>query len=261
MADPAPAWLAATVIVLRPGDLGPEVLLLQRSQKSGFFPSAWVFPGGGVDKVDGTLPTRGTVHGLADDATCFAVAAVRECLEEAGVWLGDGAVPDDLRDRLNAGSASLMDTPDLVPDLDRLEEWARWITPVIRPRRFDTRFFLAVVTRDEVAHAAHDSRETVDSQWLRPRDALASEGVFLAPPTFRTLEELAAVIDDVDGDLPAVMAHARARAVAAILPRAAKNEDGGAVLTLPGHATYPSDAPAPGPKRIVWRGSGWRSEA
>jgi 8-oxo-dGTP pyrophosphatase MutT (NUDIX family) len=261
VAEPAPAWPAATVVVLRPSDSGPEVLLLQRSQKSGFFPSAWVFPGGGVDDVDRSLLTRGAVVGLPMSATCFAVAAVRECLEEAGVWLGEGVVPPDLRDRLNAGTATMTDAPGLVPDLDRLEQWAHWVTPVGRPRRFDTRFFVAVVSPEDVAHAAHDSRETVDSQWLRPRDALAAEGVFLAPPTFRTLEELAAVIDEVGGDLPDLMSRARGRLVTAIEPRAARGEDGGAVLTLPGHSTFPSDTPAPGPKRIVWRGSGWRSEA
>ena len=43
---------AATVMIFRQSDTGPEVLLLQRSRQVGFFPSAWVFPGGRVDDTD-----------------------------------------------------------------------------------------------------------------------------------------------------------------------------------------------------------------
>lgn len=256
----ADARPAATVIVLRPGADGPEVLLLQRSQRSGFFPHAWVFPGGRVDVTDHTAATRGVVDGLPTDAGAFAVAAVRECFEEAGVWLGDGTPPDGLRDRLNAREATLADAPMLVADLDRLEQWAWWITPEAEPRRYDTRFFVTVVTRDEVAHAAPDSRETVDARWLRPADALAAGDVFLAPPTFRTLEELSALAASTGGALDGMMAAAARRPVAPIQPRIEKDASGAMTIILPGDPSHPSDTPAPGPKRIVWVGTGWRSE-
>lgn len=260
MADVAVPRPAATVVVLRPGADGPEVLLLQRSQKSGFFPHAWVFPGGRVDAADATAPTEGRIDGLPGDARAFAVAAVRECFEEAGVWLGHGAPPDDLRDRLNARDATLADAPMLVADLERLEQWAWWITPEAEPKRYDTRFFVTAVTLDEVAHAAHDSRETVDSRWLRPADALAAGDVFLAPPTFRTLEELAALVAETAGDLVALMTRARDRAVTPIQPKLERSETGAVTIILPGDPAHPSEQPAPGPKRIVWRGQGWRSE-
>ena len=44
----SPVRKAATVIVLRPGLAEPELLMLRRSRKAGFFPNAWVFPGGRV---------------------------------------------------------------------------------------------------------------------------------------------------------------------------------------------------------------------
>jgi 8-oxo-dGTP pyrophosphatase MutT (NUDIX family) len=72
-----PARQAATAIVLRDGDAGPEVLLVQRNPDSRFMGGAWVFPGGAVHE---------------DDAD-HAAAALRELEEEAGVRL---AAPDRL---------------------------------------------------------------------------------------------------------------------------------------------------------------------
>ena len=83
---------AATVIVFRQGVQGPELIMVKRSRKSGFFPSAWVFPGGRVDASDNDFPHVGTVEQLEDKS--FAVAAVRECFEEAGCWLGKGNPPN-----------------------------------------------------------------------------------------------------------------------------------------------------------------------
>ena len=65
---------AASIVVLRDSDAGPEVLLVQRNPEQRFMGGAWVFPGGAVH---------------ADDAD-HAAAAVRELEEEAGVALPDG---------------------------------------------------------------------------------------------------------------------------------------------------------------------------
>ena len=43
---------AATVLLLRDGPRGLEVLMTQRSMKASFAPGAYVFPGGGVDALD-----------------------------------------------------------------------------------------------------------------------------------------------------------------------------------------------------------------
>jgi 8-oxo-dGTP pyrophosphatase MutT (NUDIX family) len=70
---------AASVIVLRDSDSGPEVLLVQRNPEARFMGGAWVFPGGALGKED-----PGLEH-----------TAVRELQEEAGIMLGDtaGLVP------------------------------------------------------------------------------------------------------------------------------------------------------------------------
>jgi 8-oxo-dGTP pyrophosphatase MutT (NUDIX family) len=68
---------AASVILLRPGEAAPEILLGRRNPGARFMPGAWVFPGGASDDRDGDLRTT----------------ALRELLEEAGVPL-DG--PDEL---------------------------------------------------------------------------------------------------------------------------------------------------------------------
>jgi 8-oxo-dGTP pyrophosphatase MutT (NUDIX family) len=65
---------AASIVVLRDSEAGPEVLLVQRNPEQRFMGGAWVFPGGAV-------------HG--EDADHVA-AAVRELEEEAGVTLPEG---------------------------------------------------------------------------------------------------------------------------------------------------------------------------
>ncbi len=88
---------AATVVLLRDGEHGLEVLLGKRSSKLKFHGGAWVFPGGRIDPDDyGDDP---------DDLDAAARrAAAREAKEEAGVDVDPDALvhfsnwttPDDL---------------------------------------------------------------------------------------------------------------------------------------------------------------------
>jgi 8-oxo-dGTP pyrophosphatase MutT (NUDIX family) len=66
---------AATLILLRDSDTGPEVLLVQRNPEQRFMGGAWVFPGGAVH----------------DEDAGHAAAALRELEEEAGVRLPEDA--------------------------------------------------------------------------------------------------------------------------------------------------------------------------
>jgi 8-oxo-dGTP pyrophosphatase MutT (NUDIX family) len=75
--DVKPARPAASVMVLRDSDAGPEVLLVERNPESRFMAGAWVFPGGAVH----------------DDDSGPAGTAARELTEEAGVTIADS---DDL---------------------------------------------------------------------------------------------------------------------------------------------------------------------
>jgi 8-oxo-dGTP pyrophosphatase MutT (NUDIX family) len=95
---------AATVIVLRGGADGLEVLLVRRTPHARFMGGVWVFPGGAVDAGEG------------DGDAAHRVAAVRELEEEAGIVLDDPGA---------------------------LVKFSRWITPAEVVVRFDTHFFLA----------------------------------------------------------------------------------------------------------------------
>lgn len=147
---------AATVILVRDR---PElhVFVLRRNPSLVFAPGATVFPGGAVDPVDAPV---GAALGVDE----FRAAAARECLEECGI-------PVDARE---------------------LVEFARWVTPVGAPRRYDTRFF--VVRSPDGHEGEHDGSELVESAWMRPADVLrafANGEIDLILPTQRSLEVLA----------------------------------------------------------------------
>jgi 8-oxo-dGTP pyrophosphatase MutT (NUDIX family) len=153
MSGAAPIVPAASVVPLREGRDGPEVLLLRRSAKLAFHGGAWVFPGGRVDRDAGET---------ADDAGARR-AAVREAREEAGLAL----VP-----------------AQLVP-------LSHWTTPEGPPRRFATWFYLALAGDAEVAvdgGEIHEHRWTTATRALAAQRAGEIE---LPPPTFVTLAALA----------------------------------------------------------------------
>jgi 8-oxo-dGTP pyrophosphatase MutT (NUDIX family) len=150
---------AATLILVRDKR---EVMMGQRAKGHVFMPDKWVFPGGRVDPGDVRAPAvkelRPEVEallklggGVRRAPRAFALAAVRETKEEAGLVLGDGKGPD----------------------LSKLEFVARAITPPHRPRRFDARFFMA----DAHAVGAHEepapSEELLHTKWFTLEEAAA----------------------------------------------------------------------------------------
>ncbi len=79
-------------------------------------------------------------------------------------------------------------------DVSALRPWARWVTPAIEPKRYDTLFFLARWPADAAIQV--DGKETVLHRWLTPSAALEANGrgdISLPPPTQVTLAELAAI--------------------------------------------------------------------
>ena len=125
--------------------------------------------------------------------------------------------------------AELLSQRGLVLRADLLRPWSRWITPVIEPRRFDTRFFAAALpagqrTRDVGGEAS-------EVAWIAPADALAAGGrreLALMPPTFVSLTELADC-----GELATVLSGPRQ--VVPIIPEVQLRE-GAVWLTVPGAA-------------------------
>ena len=251
----AEARPASTVIILRDAGDGPEVLMLKRSGRSGFFPNAWVFPGGRVDPGDASVATTGRATGLPEHDAAYAVAAIRETFEEAGVWMGTGTATDAFRQALNDRRATLEDAPDLTADLGRLTFWSWWVTPENEPKRYDTRFFIAVLRSDETQHASADQLETVEHRWIRPVDAVneAESGrLFMAPPTYLTLAEMT---DCASG--AAVVAMAAHRTIRPIMPKL-DIHDGQWTVVLPGDATYPAEHDVTGPTRAAYKDGRWR---
>jgi hypothetical protein len=102
---------------------------------------------------------------------------------------------DTYRHALHDGKLSLdaiCVRENLLLAVDRMHFLNRWITPEGRPRRFDTRFFVAEAPPKQ--HGRHDDGETVDSVWITPGDALAlnANGEFgLMSVTHRQLASLA----------------------------------------------------------------------
>lgn len=253
---------AATLILAREGAQGIEVFLLRRSEEAAFGGGAYVFPGGGLDASDQDRAWAAHCTGI-DDATAshmlklghgglaYWIAAVRECFEEAGLLLaydGSGCMlalddPDTvrefsaLREQLIAGRigfAALCRERGLRLALDHLAYFSHWITQQGRPRRYDTRFFVAVAPAAQTP--SHDRGETVGDIWIRPADALERHRggeIHLMFPTIKTLESLARFADTA-----AVMEHARtARTMPQMTPRAAAGRDGPRLL-VPGDHAY-----------------------
>lgn len=247
-ATPRPIRFAASLIVLRDGPAGLEVLMLRRAEKEADQNSgASVFPGGGVDANDRLLHAHcGAVTDLAASRTLelpaqgldFYIAAIRECFEEAGLLFArtaDGrpvaldALADTelaaLRAFAEAGGAEawlqLCAERGWQLDAERLAYFAHWLTPPGMPRRFDTRFFIALAPPGQTARP--DGRETVEHQWLRPADAVAPErGLLLMNVTRRVLLQLAA-FDSVEDCL----VHARTLSrIPLVMPRLATGPAG-----------------------------------
>jgi 8-oxo-dGTP pyrophosphatase MutT (NUDIX family) len=163
---------AATLLLLRDGPEGIEVLLTTRHDAAGFAGGATVFPGGKVDAGD---RTRG------GDALRFA--GIRETFEECGILLarraGDGAMLSAAAlAELLARQPSLtdfgafIDRAGLTPATDLLVPFAHWITPVDQPKRFDTHFFLAPAPPHQVAR--QDGHEAIVVHWLTAEGAIAA---------------------------------------------------------------------------------------
>jgi glyoxylase-like metal-dependent hydrolase (beta-lactamase superfamily II)/8-oxo-dGTP pyrophosphatase MutT (NUDIX family) len=237
---------AATIVVVRDGTSGIEVLLSRRAERGDHNSGAWVFPGGIVDPGD--RATHDCCAGIDDAAASarlglpangldYYIAAVRECFEESGLLFATDASGElvGLDDATGAqlaawrGPLHRNERPlgemcrafGLTLALDRLVYLSHWLTPLARPKRFDTRFFIAAAPSSQTA--AFDGTEMVEQLWLRPAEALArANELKLMTPTQKTLE-LVGQYATVD----ALLAWARApREVALIMPRVANGKQG-----------------------------------
>ncbi len=249
---------AATVILLR--DRKPEgfeTFLLKRHEKSSFMGGNFVYPGGRVDRDDGSLETCSFSKGVTldeaqkilggtisqEESLAHWIAGIRELFEEAGVLLAydqegnlfqiknRGEQEKFLHYRQSLQKAGLTicemaQKEKLLFALDQLYYYAHWITPEARSERFDTRFFLARYPSGQ--EASHDQKETTAGAWITPQKALEEnlrEEVALSPPTLKTLEDLSRF-----KTIEEILASLRNREIKPILPVLTKISSGPLIL-------------------------------
>ncbi|MEO0003915.1 MAG: Hydroxyacylglutathione hydrolase [Pseudomonadota bacterium] len=198
--QPAPARPAATLLLLRDGAAGLEVLLTRRAANARFAPGAYVFPGGGLDEADARSHALAARRPGQDDLRLtHAIAAIRESFEELGVLLAchaDGRWVEqrDIDSLKRQGDfAAQCAARGLRLAADRVHWLAHWITDRDLPIRFDVHFLVARMPDGQQAVA--DGTEQFEPVWLRPQDALARHAagaLHLIHPTIRTLEWLGA---------------------------------------------------------------------
>lgn len=213
---PARPRPSSTVILLREHQETLQVYLMKRSASSGFYPGGYVFPGGVITTEDDNaafwrshadltpdeIMNRFGMGRCEEEILPYAVAAIRETFEEAGVFLGIMGQGDET---LFERTVELRSSEGLrenwlrewvtksacILGFSMLRPWAHWITPEAIPRRFDTRFFIASMPPFQTCKP--DRKETVGGTWLRPEEALAQNlkgETCLPPPTLVTMHQM-----------------------------------------------------------------------
>jgi 8-oxo-dGTP pyrophosphatase MutT (NUDIX family) len=249
---------ASTILLLRDsagtdgrGEI--EVFMMVRHYEIDFNSGALVFPGGSVDKGDQEIIAKPEVYaggeGLDASALSFRIAAIRETFEESGILLARPRGSNALVDSKRAGDIEatnrvalcegkitflkvLADNGMLLA-LDELVPYAHWITPEGMPKRFDTWFFLAAAPPEQAG--AHDGKESTDSIWVSPREALAGgeSGRFKLPfPTTRNLIKLGK-----QSNVKAALDVSRGKPIVSVMPVMTKL-NGGRQLRIPLEAGY-----------------------
>ena len=244
--EPAETKPAATILLLRDT---PEfqVLMVKRHHQIDFAAGALVFPGGKTHAGDQDPAWAGHCAGwdaFDDEQRTLRIGAIREAFEEAGILLAerlDGssfgeACDPAVRVAVDKGERAFIDVVRELGvrlRLDALTVFARWITPTMMPKRFDTWFYAVRAPDDQVA--ACDGREAVDAEWLAPAEILrladAGERTVIFP-TRMNVQMLAEAKNAED-----CVARAEARTLVTVLPEV-EVRDGKRFLVLPPDAGY-----------------------
>jgi glyoxylase-like metal-dependent hydrolase (beta-lactamase superfamily II)/8-oxo-dGTP pyrophosphatase MutT (NUDIX family) len=234
---------SASLVVVRDGPRGIETLLLRRAERGDQNSGAWVFPGGLVDAGD--RAAHACCTGLDDAGASarltlaaggldYAVAALRECFEECGLLYAvgaDGEPVDPSRPEVAAWRPLLHRGGRGIDEMCRelglrlqaspLVYLSHWVTPLGRPKRFDTRFFVARAPAGQ--SVVPDGHEVTEHRWMCSKDALAAAaGLKLMTPTHKTLELIG-----THANVDALLAWAGAqRSVPLVMPRMGTGREG-----------------------------------
>ena len=238
---------AATILLLRDAP-DFEVLMVKRHHQIDFASGALVFPGGKSHAGDHDPAWTERALGWSDfdaEQRGLRIAAIREVFEEAGILLGrraDGAAIGgeaaslDVRLKVDRGELAFLDVVrelNVVIDLNALTIFARWITPPLTPKRFDTWFYVVDAPDDQVA--ACDGRETVDAEWIAPSEVLRLAQAGERKVIFPTRMNVQLLAEAVSADDCVV--RAKARTLVTVEPQI-QDRPGGKVLVLPPDAGY-----------------------
>src|SRR4030081_3639108 len=247
---------ASTVLLLRDSAATSneiEVFMMVRHYEIDFNSGAVVFPGGRFDKSDQEIIARPELYsggeGLDASALSFRIAAIRETFEESGILLARPRGSNTLIDAKRAGEIEIAHRSALCEGkitflkvltdngillaIEELVPYAHWITPEGMPKRFDTWFFLAAAPPEQAG--THDGKESTDSIWVSPREALAGgeSGRFKLPfPTTRNLIRLGK-----QPDVQAPLEDVRGKPIVTVMPVMTKL-NGGRQLRIPREAGY-----------------------
>ena len=242
---------ASTVLVIRDGIDDIEVFMVVRHHQIDFASGALVFPGGKVDENDfNPLLRKHTISSneINDQELSFRIAGIRECYEEANVLFAceeNDSNPISIerltnltkwRDKFNNKKGTMYDfavEENIKFNLDNLIPFAHWITPKMMPKRFDTYFYVAEAPKDH--SGSHDGKESVDSIWITPKQALDdcySKKRTIIFPTRMNLEKLSR-FKTVKETLEKI----KEETIITVEPKIEKNNDR-VFLTIPENAGY-----------------------
>ncbi|MGI9407967.1 MAG: NUDIX hydrolase [Hyphomicrobiaceae bacterium] len=191
---------ASSIVVIDNTGREPRMLVGKRHADQVFVPNKFVFPGGRVDPSDSRLKAGDDLNPLERDklllemkgrsspnrARGLALAAVRELFEETGLLIGrkhDGRCATKAsgwRDFLDFG---------YVPSVQPLTYFARAITPPRRPRRYDTRFFVAMA-KDIALQPKSADGELTELHWVTFSEARAFDLHVMTRTIVDEVEEL-----------------------------------------------------------------------
>ncbi len=176
---------AATIILIdgEPGDY--RILMGQRNKALKFMPGALVFPGGAVDRADGSISSVDefdelTAKRILDNSPArasprsvraLALTCAREMAEETGILLGQESENPPLHK-----DWYYFKDQNMAPAISSYRLLARATTPPGAPRRFDTWFFAAPASAIGYSPESgfKPSGELENLQWIKPHRAIAA---------------------------------------------------------------------------------------
>ena len=206
---------SASVLVIRDNQKtgGLEVLMGKRHQDINFAGGAYVFPGGKLDQNDLAVGFQNSSFPIGYNQVIGT--AFREVFEESGIVIGSSEGAAAFRQELISQKIDLAEfikKARVTFNVDDLVPFARWVTPKIYTKRFDTRFFLAKMPINQ--SATPDQQEIVDAVWVKPIDFIEKFKETMMYPTLMNLKLLGR-----SRSVEEAITHARNRKIVTVEPK------------------------------------------